>query len=298
MSAENQPPPQAVADLPVFQTLAAAFAAAFGQPVLLLRAAAGGLMLLAVASVIYLAMPNALTAMLAIFAPIAAYCHFGVNWYRIMLLGPEGVVRPALRWDRRHWLFFGYAVGLGTTLLIVFMVASIVLPFLPGAVVAIVLCYLAARCSFLFPTLAVEEPYSFALSWQHTKGQGLRLTSCLLLAAIPLSLAVSLIVSVLANAAMGEVVAALVDLQSNPDSSAANRNLAEALEALPPMALVSMKMIFEALNMVVLAVLFGIVALAFRTCTGWVPAPSSNLPAPPPDDHGEGNHGEGDDARF
>jgi hypothetical protein len=293
MSTDNQPPPQAVADLPVFETLAAAFAAAFGQPVLLLRAAAGGLMLLAVASIIYLAAPNALTAMLAIFAPIAAYCHFGVNWYRIVLLGPEGVVRPALRWDRRHWLFFGYALALGTTLLIAFVVASFVLPFLPGAVVAIVLCYLAARCSFLFPTLAVEEPYSFALSWQHTKGQGLRLTSCLLLAAIPLSLAVSLIVSVLANATMGEVVAALVALQSNPDSGAANRELAEALEALPPMALVSMKMIFEALNMVVLAVLFGIVALAFRTCTGWVPATSTNLPAPPRDDEDEGG-----DARF
>jgi hypothetical protein len=293
MSTDNQPPPQAVADLPVFETLAAAFAAAFGQPVLLLRAAAGGLMLLAVASIIYLAAPNALTAMLAIFAPIAAYCHFGVNWYRIVLLGPEGVVRPALRWDRRHWLFFGYALALGTTLLIAFVVASFVLPFLPGAVVAIVLCYLAARCSFLFPTLAVEEPYSFALSWQHTKGQGLRLTSCLLLAAIPLSLAVSLIVSVLANATMGEVVSALVALQSNPDSAAANRELAEALEALPPMTLVSMKMTFEALNMVVLAVLFGIVALAFRTCTGWVPATSTNLPAPPRDDEDQGS-----DARF
>jgi hypothetical protein len=293
MSTDNQPPPQAVADLPVFETLAAAFAAAFGQPVLLLRAAAGGLMLLAVASIIYLAAPNALTAMLAIFAPIAAYCHFGVNWYRIVLLGPEGVVRPALRWDRRHWLTFGYALALGTTLLIAFVVASFVLPFLPGAVVAIVLCYLAARCSFLFPTLAVEEPYSFALSWQHTKGQGLRLTSCLLLAAIPLSLAVSLIVSVLANATMGEVVSALVALQSNPDSAAANRELAEALEALPPMTLVSMKMTFEALNMVVLAVLFGIVALAFRTCTGWVPATSTNLPAPPRDDEDQGS-----DARF
>lgn len=293
MSTDNKPPPQAVADLPVFETLAAAFAAAFGQPVLLLRAAAGGLMLLAVASIIYLAAPNALTALLAIFAPIAAYCHFGVNWYRIMLLGPGGVVRPALRWDRRHWFFFGYALALGTTLLIAFMVASFVLPFLPSAVVAIVLCYLAARCSFLFPTLAVEEPYSFTLSWQHTKGQGLRLTSCLLLAAIPLSLAVSLIVSVFANATMGEVVAALVALQSNPDSGAANRELAEALEALPPMTLVSMKMIFEALNMVVLAVLFGIVALAFRTCTGWVPATSTNLPAPPRDDDGEGG-----DARF
>jgi hypothetical protein len=35
--------------------------------------------------------------------------------------------------------------------------------------------------------------------------------------------------------------------------------------------------------MVVLAVLFGIVALAFRTCTGWVPD-GGGLPAAPGDD--------------
>jgi hypothetical protein len=45
-------------------------------------------------------------------------------------------------------------------------------------------------------------------------------------------------------------------------------------------------MILEALTMVVLAVLVGIVALAFRTCTGWVPDSGAGLPAAPGGDDG------------
>jgi hypothetical protein len=287
MSPQNQPPSGAVANLPVFETLGAAFVAVAGQPVLLLRAMAGGLMLLAVAAIIFIALPNPLTGMLAVFAPLAAYSHFGVNWYRIMLLGPSGLVRPALRWDRRHWTFFGYGLALGSTLLVIYLTVTALVPVLPGAVVAVALWYLAARCCFLFPTLAVQEPYSFALAWQHTKGQGLRLTAALLMAAIPLYLMVSLIVSLVVFATMGEAFTALVELQQNggfdPESTEAADAFRAAVEAIPPVTLISVKMIFEALTMVVLAVLFGIVALAFRICTGWVPD-GGGLPAAPGDD--------------
>lgn len=283
MSSPNQPPSQAVANLPVFETLSAAFLAVAAQPLLLLRAMAGGLMLLAVAAIIFIALPNTLTGLLAIFAPLAAYSHFGVNWYRLMLLGPEGLVRPTLRWDRRHWYFFGYGLALGSVFLVIYLTVATLLPFIPGAVIAVALWYLAARCCFLFPTIAVQEPYSFALAWQHTKGQGLRLTAALLIAAIPLYMTVSLIVSLVVLATMGEAFTALVDLQSSggfdPESTASTEAFAEAVAAIPPVTLISVKMIFEALTMVVLAVLFGIVALAFRTCTGWVPDSGSSLPA-------------------
>lgn len=299
MSPRNQPPSQAVANLPVFETLGAAFAAVAGQPVLLLRAMAGGLMLLAVAAIIFVALPNALTGMLAIFAPLAAYSHFGVNWYRIMLLGPAGLIRPTLRWDRRHWTFFGYGLALGSVLLVIYLAVTALLPFLPGAVVAVALWYLAARCSFLFPTLAVAEPYSFALAWRHTKGQGLRLTAALLIAAIPLYMTISLIVSLVVLATMGDAFTALMELQGNggfdPDNTEANDAFAEAVAAIPPVTLISVKMIFEALTMVVLAVLFSIVALAFRICTGWVPD-GGGLPAAP--DERRDDDDPGSDARF
>jgi hypothetical protein len=290
MSPQNQPPSGAVANLPVFQTLGAACIAVAGQPVLLLRAMAGGLMLLAVAAIIFIALPNALTGMLVIFAPLAAYTHFGVNWYRLMLLGPSGLVRPTLRWDRRHWYFFGYGLALGSVLLVIYVTVIALVPFLPGAVVAVALWYLAARCSFLFPTFAVQERYSLALAWQHTRGQGLRLTIALLMAAIPLYLMVSLIVSLIVFATMGEAFTALVDLQRDsgfdPESSEAADAFRATVEAIPPVTLISVKMILEALTMVVLAVLVGIVALAFRTCTGWVPDSGAGLPAAPGGDDG------------
>jgi hypothetical protein len=98
---------------------------------------------------------------------------------------------------------------------------------------------------------------------------------------------VSLIVSLVVFATMGEAFTALVELQQNggfdPESTEATEAFAEAVAAIPPVTLISVKMIFEALTMVVLAVLFGIVALAFRTCTGWVPD-GGGLPAAPGDD--------------
>ena len=296
MSAHPQPPPQAVANLPVLETLTAAFAAAYSNPALLLRAAAGGLLLLAVPAVIFVAAPNSLTALLVAFAPVAAYSHFGVNWYRIVLLGPAGLVRPTLRWDRRHWRFFGYAVAFGVAFLFLYIGAAAALPFLPGAVVAIVLWYLSARVCFIFPSLAVEEPYSLALAWRHTRGQGLRLTAALLLAAIPLSLAVTLIVSQVAAVTMLETVKALAALQGNgldPESPEAAEALAEVLAQVSPVALVAVNLTLEVLSMAVLAVLYSIVALAFRTCTGWVPAAPGNLPAAPNHEgrgNGDGGH--------
>ena len=102
MTQHNQPPPQAVATLPIFDTLIDAFVIAYGNPPLLFRAALGGLLLLAATTVVALIVPaNAFTLLLMLLAPCAAYTHFGVNWYRVVLLGPEGMVRPR-REPRTH----------------------------------------------------------------------------------------------------------------------------------------------------------------------------------------------------
>jgi hypothetical protein len=282
MTAQNQPPPRAIANLMVFDTLIDAFVVTYSNPAMLLRAAAGGLMLLAVASLLYLALPNLLTATVMAFVPFAAYSHFGVNWYRFLLLGPEGMVQPVLRWDGRHWRFFTYGVLLTLSLIALGMLVATLLPMLPPALISVGLWYLAARCSFLFPAIAVAEPYSLVLSWQHTKGQGLRLTAALLIAVLPLSFAVAMIASWLFFSALGISLADIAALQAEmaaaPAGSAPMLTDVIDLESISPVAVVSANLAVIALCMAVLAVLYSIVALAFRTCTGWVPASAAKLP--------------------
>src|SRR3546814_16928540 len=49
--------------------------------------------------------------------------------------------------------------------------------------------YLVARLGFVFPAIAVEERYSLRLAWQHTAGQGSRLTATLFASGFPLAVA-------------------------------------------------------------------------------------------------------------
>ncbi len=291
MSMHNQPPPQAVADLPVIETVVAAFPTTYGHPLLLLRAAGGAFIILAIGFILPLAWPNALTTLLSLFAPLVAYVHFGVNWYRLQLLGPAGLVRPALRWDGRHWRSLGYSV-----LFLVLMVFAnlflgvtlgLVVPF-AGALTNVVVLYLLARFSFVFPALAVEEPYSLAFAWRHTQGQGLRLTTALLLAGIPLYIVLSLIVAQLFVMIIGISASDIAALQAAMGSGNAPEALEEVFGSVPPESVFTVKVIVDALFMAVLAVFFTIVATAFRICTGWVPAAPANLPAAPEDEDHDG----------
>ncbi len=289
MTQHNQPPPQAVATLPIFDTLIDAFVIAYGNPPLLFRAALGGLLLLAATTVVALIVPaNAFTLLLMLLAPCAAYTHFGVNWYRVVLLGPEGMVRPTLRWDRRHWRFLALGLLIGAALLTIGATITLVVPLSVG-LVALGLLYLAARISFVFPAAAVEEPYSLVYAWRHTQGQGARLTLLLLLAGLPLFFAVAYIASMLFAAVIG---VSLFDIAAMQRSGAASPGMLGESGALPeisPIAALSLKMITEALTMAVMGVLYTIVALAFRTCTGWVPAGGGTLPAATDDGNGSGD---------
>jgi hypothetical protein len=256
---------------------------------LLFRAAAGGLLLLGAVTVVStLVPPNIFTLLLLIVAPIAAYSHFGVNCYRILLLGPEGLIRPALRWDRRHWRFLGYALAMIGALLSLDVALSLVVPF-AGPLITLGLLYLAARCSFIFPTLAVEEPYSLALSWRHTQGQGLRLTAVLLIAGLPLNLVLSVALDRLFNAFFGMSIFDLAQMSAQLAASGGAAGPGgdnPIAAAISPLDLLSFYLIAQALYMATLGPLFAIVAIAFRTCTGWVPGPSGNLPASPRNDTG------------
>lgn len=297
MNSRNQPPPQAVADLPVFQTLLAAFPATYGNPALLLRAMAGGLILIGASGILFLIFPNPLTLLLLGFVgPLAASTHFGVNWYRVMLLGPAGLVRPTLKWDRRHWRVFGYAFAINVATAVVQLSLTVALPFL-SSVIALAVFYVTARLSFIFPALSVEEDYSLQLSWQHTKGQGLRLTTALLLAGLPLYFVAMFVFNQLFAMLIGVPLLTIAELAPQ-DPEALQRLVGDVA----PFAMVAVMMIFTVMVLAVLAVEFTIVALAFRTCTGWVPAAPGQIAAvfgeePRDDDEdgpGEGGDNEGD----
>lgn len=284
-AAPGGPPAGPIADVVIWETLIAAFAVTFREPALLLRAALGGLLLLAAANALALFLPPGLFALLlSVAAPLIAYTHFGVNWYRVILLGPEGLVKPTLSWDRRHWLFLGAGLALGVALLVLGTVAGKVVP-LPLALIVILLLYLGARFSFLFPAIAVAEPYGPGYAWRHTQGQGGRLTVLQLLAGLPLMLAIMMIVSLLFVALLGISLFDVVAMQAHGGLP--------ATVTLPPLAMLCIKMITEALFMAATAVQFSIVALAFSRCTGWVPA----APTAVADVFGAANADRGDDDR-
>jgi hypothetical protein len=273
LTAPGGPPDGPIADVAIFDTLVAAFAATFRDPALLLRAALGGLLLLAAANILALFLPPGLFALLlSVAAPLIAYTHFGVNWYRVILLGPGGVVKPTLSWDRRHWLFLGAGLALGGVELVLAAALSRIAP-LPLALVIIVLLYLGARFSFLFPAIAVAEPYSPGYAWRHTQGQGARLTVLQLLAGLPLIVAIMMIVGVLFVALLGVSIFDIMALQQGgglqPGDSVPFQ--------VSPLALLCVKMITEALTMAAVAVQITIVALAFSRCTGWVPATPTGI---------------------
>jgi len=221
MNAQSQPPSQAVADLPVAATVIAAFASVVGQPGLLLQAAKGAVALLAAGLILVLILPaTAASSFFLVFVSFAATSHFGLNWCRVMLLGPAGLPARSLGWTAAHWRFLGYGLLLFLVMLLSTLpmtaIGSVLAALLGltatpgemGARVGLVMLltflgmiYVLARFGFIFPAVAAEETYSLRHAWQHTAGQGLRMTAALFAAGFPLALAqllLTILLSILA----------------------------------------------------------------------------------------------------
>jgi len=122
------------------------------------------------------------------------------------------------------------------------------------------------RLSFVFPAVAVDEAYRLKHSWTHTKGQGLRLLGALFLTAIPV-LALAWVVSAL----FGVLPFAEPEAQMG------------AVIAENSVAIFVSQVVVVALNYVLMALVVSIISIAFRSCTGWVPALGGppNLSPPP-----------------
>src|SRR3546814_16705332 len=110
MSAHNQPPAEAGADLPVAATVVGAFASVAGQLALVRQDAKGAIALLAAAIALSLILPaGGASNLFLILVGFAATAHLGLHWCRVMLLGPAVLPARGLGWPPQPWPFF--AIG-------------------------------------------------------------------------------------------------------------------------------------------------------------------------------------------
>ncbi len=271
---QTTPPPAALRKLAVLQTLSEAYGRVLTSlPVLARAALVPFLLSLALVAASFAAAESLPLTTLIVVLGFVPYTIFGIAWHRVTLLGPAAGAPPLVpAWRQRHWRFLGYLaavtlIGYGVTVM-VFSIAFTVVQ--PGAEIrprawsvvlvtgAFVLAYVMMRLSFVFPAVAVDETYRLKHSWTHTKGQGLRLLGALLLTAIPM-LALVWVVSALFGAFLFTEPAA-------PEAQM------EAVIAENSVAIFVSQMVVVALNYGLMALVVSVISIAFRTCTGWVPA--------------------------
>ena len=293
MSQITPPPASAIRKLRIGATFAEAYSLVFSRLDLVLKAAAVPyLMTMGLAALSLKAQSN-LNPWLLILITILGflpYTLFGVAWHRLILLGP-GVSPPRASpsWTRRHWRFLGYAlvvtaIGYGLVIGVTLLSVLFAIPmgqsgmftsespklFLFIAVVAVIggvgFVYLMVRYSFVFPAVAVDESYGLGHAWTHTRGQGFRLIGLMILASLPM-VAVAWILGMILSLFMTEGV--------NMMTGAMTEGFVE--ENFIP--LVIFHAITNVPNYLLLAIMVSTISIAFRTCTGWVPARSGGPPA-------------------
>ncbi len=278
----NIPPRAVLYKLPVVETAKEAYARVFGNPRLLARAALVPFCLSLALIALGLTVPvlSALGHLIGLLG-LLPYTIFGVAWHRLTLLGPVAGAPPLVSgWRRRHWRFLGYLVAVilissGVSVVVFLLGFTVTWPesdTLPAFTDLIVfftfaiVTFFIIRLSFVFPAVSVDENYRLRHAWIHTKGQGLRLLGATVIAAAPVFALVWGI-----NEGLGALL--LVEPATAPGQ-----------DSLPPVAqmqafvdanrgaLMLTQAIAVAMNYVVMALMVSVVAIAFRTCTGWVPA--------------------------
>lgn len=263
------PPPRAVQDLPVGDTVKAAYRGVFGRFAELVRVAlvpiAVSFLLLRLQAAVRDSPALAILAELLLLLP---YTLFAVAWHRVVLLGPAQPPAPVVPvWHKRHWRFLGYmlivtAISYGFSLLYAPLAAPLMTEgsAIGAGELLLLMCilllatYVTLRLSFVFPAVAVDESYRFADSWRHTRDQGLRLMAAMFLALIP---------AVLGLLTMLRFLVAFATAVWGAAEPGALGPVGQAVELV--------------LQYLVIALSLGVLSNAFRICTGWVP----DLPGPP-----------------
>ena len=281
MSQSTPPLPAAVRKLPVIKTVAGAYrtvATRFGS---VIKAAAVPyiLSIVLIATAVFVVQNIAFGGAI-IFLIFAPYTLAGVAWYRLMLLGPVAGA-PALlpRWTRRHWRFLGYTVvvlliadgsGLGLMFLVSAMLPDSAEPHPVRSLVLIpsfiITLFLLMRLSFVFPGVAVDDTYDLRRSWTDTKGRVLRLLHVIVLTSVPITVLMGTVFSAFSFYLFAE-------LGSSTGQKGVPRARFEAFVEENTAILFIGLLIYMAFNYLFMALLVSAISIAFRSCTGWVPAP-------------------------
>ena len=297
---DTTPPREALRKLPVIQTVREAYVRVFRNPRLLARASLMPFSLSVALIALGFSVP--VTSSLGILSAILGllpYTFFGVAWHRLTLLGPVAGAPPLLpAWRQRHWRFLGYLlavmlIGYGAIAMVFSLAFAVVQPEIEAMSAGLglmifagtaILAFIMARLSFVFPAVSVDESYRLRHAWTHTKGQGLRLIGATLLAAAPmvaLIWAVSGILGALLISAPAAVMSGILGalLISAPAAVPGQDGLppearAQAFVDANLGALMLTQAVGAAINYVLMALMVSVISIAFRTCTGWVPAAS------------------------
>ncbi len=277
---QTTPPSLAVRKLPVGATFAEAYSLVFARLGLLVKAAAIPYLMSTVLTVLaFMAQSNWALAMLVAILGFVPYTIFGVSWHRLTLLGPSaGAPSVAPDWSRRHWRFLGYALAvtlIGYGLMLVVMLSGMLLAsaigFLAGFIIfggLAVFLYVVMRLSFVFPAVAVDEAYRLAHAWTHTRGQGFRLIGLMILTTVPMIVAYWVLGGILGFVFLGDLTMAAGTEGVSPEAVMQDF-LAE--NAAP---FIVFQLFMAAVGYLLTALLVSAISIAFRSCTGWVPAPA------------------------
>lgn len=251
----REPPPEAVAPLPIVATIAESY-----------RLIAANFATLAKLSVIPFVLTLLVEGLASPFDSVARKLvwEFGlevpwtlltVPWLHCLLLAPRGAKAAFFpRLDGRHLRVLGYALLLS--------VLSLPLTFfeeLAGAAIPpdeplhdllywltyAAIVYVVLRFSFVYAALAAGEDYSLGHSWRHTRGIGFNLFI-----------------------AVG--IATLLPWQLFT-------LLLRALAQQDQLVLVGVGFIWHAGLWLLEGAFLAFVAVAFRRCTGWVPPPNREI---------------------
>ncbi len=279
---DTTPPREALRKLPVIETVREAYVRVFRNPRLLARAS---LMPFSLSmALIALGFSVPVTSSLGILAAILGllpYTFFGVAWHRLTLLGPVAGAPPLLpAWRQRHWRFLGYLlavmlIGYGAIAMVFSLAFAVVQPEIEAMSAGLglmifagtaILAFIMARLSFVFPAVSVDESYRLRHAWTHTKGQGLRLIGATLLASAPM-VALIWAVSGILGALLIAAPAAVPGQDGLPPEARAQAFVDANLGAL-----MLTQAVGAAINYVLMALMVSVISIAFRTCTGWVPA--------------------------
>ncbi len=279
----HTPPPLALRKLPVGATFAEAYSLVFGRLGLLVKAAAFPYLISTVLAVLSVTAPsNWVLAMIVVILGFVPYTIFGVSWHRVTLLGPRAgapSVTPA--WERRHSRFLGYALAvtlIGYGLVVVIALSGVLLAMPLGesavwilavAVVfggSIVFFYMIMRLSFVLPAVAVDETYRLAHAWTHTRGQGFRLIGLMILTAVPMVAVSWALGGILGLVFLGDLTMPAGTEGAPPE--AVMQDFAAGNTA----SIIVFQFIMIAVNYLLTALMVSAISIAFRSCTGWVPA--------------------------